>query len=231
MKPLSTTLPKALFPVAGRPFLDHQLALLARSGATRVVLSVGYLGNMVRDHLAANPPPIPVVLCDDGPTPVGTGGALRVAGEAGLLERSFLVTYGDSYLPIDLRPLFDFHEKSGTAATMSVLRNDGKWDGSNCVVLGDRVVRYEKIKDPEKRPADMHWIDYGISALDGAFVASWCDTFPLDLSAPLSRLSLAGGLAAFPVTQRFYEIGSPNGLADLETLLSAPQQQRGGVAQ
>ena len=40
--------PKPMLPVAGRPFLFHQLELLAREGADEVVLCIGYLGDVIR---------------------------------------------------------------------------------------------------------------------------------------------------------------------------------------
>ena len=127
-------------------------------------------------------------------------------------------------MPIDLRPLLAQHLASGLPATMAVLENEGRWDASNCIVQGQRVVRYEKIQDPTLRPPEMRWIDYGATALDRAFVESWPRTLPLDLAAPLTRLSRDGKLGAFTVTERFYEIGSPAGLAELETHLRATGQ-------
>jgi NDP-sugar pyrophosphorylase family protein len=221
MKPLSGLLPKILFPVAGRPFLDRQLDLLVRGGATKVLLCVRHLAHMVEAHLAASPPPLPVTLSDDGEQAAGTGGALIRALERGQLEPHFVVMYGDSYLPVDLRPLLAQHLASGLPATMAVLENDGRWDASNCVVEGQRVVRYEKIEDPAQRPPQMRWIDYGATALDRAWVESWPRTLPADLSTPLTRLSMDGKLGAFTVTERFYEIGSPAGLAELEAYLGA----------
>jgi NDP-sugar pyrophosphorylase family protein len=144
---------------------------------------------------------------------------VRRALEAGLLAPRFLVTYGDSYLPVDLRPLAAAHLSAGLPATMTVLRNEGRWDASNCVVAGGLVVRYEKIADPAARPPEMAWIDYGVTALEKEEVARWDDPAPFGLDRPLARLSGAGRLGAFAVTERFYEIGSPGGLAELEARL------------
>ena len=106
---------------------------------------------------------------------------------------------------------------------MSVLDNQGQWDASNCVVEGERVVRYEKIAEPSRRPAEMHWVDYGMTALDRSEVARWTLGPPFDLAGPIAELSRRGRLGAHVAPERFYEIGSPQGLAELEHLL----QQRG----
>lgn len=224
MRVVSSTLPKVLFPIAGRPFLDHQLALLKRGGATQVLLLVGHLHEQVLEHLARVPPPLPVSHAVERER-LGTGGALRAALEQGLLAERFVLTYGDSYLTLPAQDLMATHLRLGLDASMSVLDNQGRWDASNCVVEGERVVRYEKIADPAQRPPEMHWIDYGMTALERAEVARWTLAPPFDLAGPLTALSKQGRLGAQVALERFYGIGSPEGLAELERLL----QQRGNT--
>jgi NDP-sugar pyrophosphorylase family protein len=219
MKPLSDRLPKVLFPVAGRPFLDWQLELLARNGATRVLLCVSHFADEIGAHVRSRPQPLAVELVDDGPRRAGTGGAVRSALQRAAVDEHFFVTYGDSFLPVDLRGMYQAHTQSGRPATMSVHRNDGRWDASNAVVEGDRVVRYEKIANAAARPPEMRWIDFGLTAFRRDEVLAWPDPEPFDLAAPLGRLSTQGRLGAFEFAERFYEIGSPAGLAELEQLL------------
>ena len=219
MRPLADRLPKSLFPVAGRAFLEWQLERLWAGGATRALLCVGHRGDDVRAHVARSCPPVPVDFCDDGARPLGTGGALAAAVARGLTDERFVVTYGDSYLPIDLRPLVAAHLAAGTPATMAVYANGDRWDRSNAVVADQRVLRYAKSLDAAARPAAMRHIDYGLSIFERSEVAAWRAPLPLDLAAPLGRLADAGQLAAYEVRERFYEIGSPSGLAELEQLL------------
>lgn len=232
MKPLSEQLPKSLFPVAGRPFLDWQLQAVARAGATRVMLAVAHLSEAIAAHLAATRPPVPVTLVCDGDVGVvpagraGTGGALVAAARRGLVDEHFLVTYGDSYLPVELRPLWTTHLRARLPATMAVHENRDRWDASNCVVERGRVVRYEKITDAALRPPQMRWIDFGLLALSRDEVATWSDPLPFDLAAPLGRLAGAGRLGAQPYSERFYEIGSPTGLAELEQHLAQSREVR-----
>lgn len=219
MKPLAERLPKSLFPVAGRPFLDWQLERVARGGASRVLLLVAHMSEAIAAHLAGTPPPLPVTLVRDDELGgrAGTGGALAAAARRGLVDGRFLVTYGDSYLPVELAPLLRAHLSSGLPATMAVHENRDRWDASNVVVEDGRVVRYEKL---EQRPPEMRWIDFGLVAFDRDEVQRWSDAPPFDLAAPLSRLVAARKLGAFAYSERFYEIGSPAGLAELEQRLS-----------
>src|SRR5687767_15508520 len=100
LRPITATTPKALVEVAGRPFIEHQLALLRRNGIRRVVLCLGYLGEQIQALLgdgAAHG--VELDYSFDGEQLLGTGGALRRA--APLLGQVFWVLYGDSYLDID----------------------------------------------------------------------------------------------------------------------------------
>src|SRR5436190_842448 len=92
MRPLTETLPKALLPVAGTPFIDHQLGWLAAHGVTRVVLSIGYRGEMLRDHVGDGGRwGLSIRVVDEGTRLRGTAGALRLALDEGALDEGFLV--------------------------------------------------------------------------------------------------------------------------------------------
>jgi NDP-sugar pyrophosphorylase family protein len=215
MRPLTDRIPKALIPALGRPFVDHQLDWLAGHGVSEVVLSIGYRGHEIRDHVgdgAAHG--LRVRYVDEGSDLRGTAGALRLAFDQGVLDQRFLVTYGDSFLPIDFGEVFRAFTSSGAPALMTVFQNEGRWDQSNVIFEGGRVVLYDKLR--RTRPAtDFAYIDYGLSALERRVVG---DEIPSGLKADLAdlfgALSRRGDLAGLEVRERFYEIGSPAGLED-----------------
>lgn len=221
MESVSGGRPKALLPVAGRPFIEHQLELLARGGVGEAVICTGYGGAAVRAHVNDHAPAgLAVRFVDEGDELKGTAGALRLALDEGALAPAFGVLYGDSYLPIELRPVWDAFHGSALPAVMTVLRNEGRWDTSNAIVEDGRVVLYDKAgRDP--RAAERRWIDYGLSVLDRQVIA---ERIPAGATADLADLyhdlSVAGELGAFEVRQRFYEIGSPQGLQELERYLA-----------
>jgi NDP-sugar pyrophosphorylase family protein len=217
MASLTAGRPKALLPVAGRPFIDHQLELLAEAGVTDVVICTGYGGAELRSHVedgAAHG--LELRFVDEGDELRGTAGALRLAFDQGVLDPSFAVLYGDSYLPIELQPVWDAFRASRLPALMTVLRNDDRWDASNAIVADGRVVLYDKGgSDPRRR-----WIDYGLSVLAARVVAERVPAGAVsDLAEVYRDLSLAGELGAYEVEERFYEIGSPSGLEELERYL------------
>src|SRR5262245_11144573 len=216
MRPLTDALPKALLPVAGRPFVDHQLAWLARHGVTRVVLSIGYRGELVRQHVGDGAAfGVPVTYVDEGAELRGTAGALRLALDKAALDEAFLVTWGDSFLPVDFAAVWGRFRACGRPALMTVFRNEGRWDTSNVILEGDRVALYDKRR--ETRPAaDFAYIDYGLMALERRLVAAEVPARGrADLAELFHALSVRGDLAAMEVNERFHEIGSPEGLEEL----------------
>jgi NDP-sugar pyrophosphorylase family protein len=215
MRPLTETIPKALIPIAGRPFIDHQLAWLAAHGVTDVVLSVGYLGEALSAHVGDGAAfGLRVRTVDEGPNLRGTAGAVRLAFDQGALEERFLVTYGDSFLPIDFSAVFDAFATSGAPALMTVFRNQGRWDTSNVIFDGRMVSLYDKQR--RTRPAEeFAFIDYGLSALERRVVAAEIPAgAKADLADLFHALSQRGELAGYESAERFYEIGSPAGLED-----------------
>jgi NDP-sugar pyrophosphorylase family protein len=209
-------LPKTLIPVAGRPFADHQLTWLAEQGVTQVVYCIGYRGDQIRDYVGGGERwGLEVVYVDEGPDLRGTGGALRLAHDAGALAESYAVLYGDSFLRVDLPRVHEAFHASGRPALMTVLRNQNRWDRSNADFDGELVIRYSKTEE------DFEWIDYGVSILTRDIAGEIPRDEPADLADLFARLSREGRLAGYEVGERFYEIGSPEGLAELERFLNS----------
>jgi NDP-sugar pyrophosphorylase family protein len=209
-------LPKTLVPVAGRPFADHQLTWLAEQGVGDVVYCIGYRGDQIRDYIGDGGRwDLKVTYVDEGSDLRGTGGALRLAYDTGVLAESYAVLYGDSYLRLDLPRVHEAFRASGRPALMTVLRNEGRWDKSNADFDGALVTRYAKTE------GDFEWIDYGLSILTRDIAGEIPRDEPADLAELFTRLSGEGRLAGLEVTERFYEIGSPHGLAELERFLGS----------
>lgn len=220
MRPFTESLPKALLPVRGVPFADWQLAQLARQGIERVVYSVGYLGWMLKEHIGDGSRfDLSVAWVDEADQLRGTGGALRLALDQGALDDAFLVLYGDSYLPVAVPEVERAWECCDMPALMTVMRNEERWDASNAIFVDGRVVLYDK-RRPRTRIDEMRWIDYGLSILTSRVVASRIEPDAVaDLADLYHDLSIEGRLAGFEVSERFYEIGTADGLADLEAHL------------
>lgn len=220
LRPVTATVPKAMIPVRGRPFADIQLAWLAAQGVTDVVYSIGYLGEQISEHVGGGCQfGLNVGYVDEGTELKGTAGALRVAHDQGVLEPHFGVLYGDSYLTFNVPAAMAAHRAAGLSALMTAYRNEGLYDTSNAKLSGGRVVRYDKrAADPVAE--GLLWIDYGFSVIDRDAVLPLVPSGAVvDLGEIQADLSHRGELAAYEVTERFYEIGSPAGLMELEAHL------------
>jgi NDP-sugar pyrophosphorylase family protein len=214
MRPVTETVPKALIPVNDEPFIAHQVRLLARSGFERAVLCVGHMGDMVEAFVGDGTQfGVHAEYSYDGDVRLGTAGALRRALPH--LGDRFFVVYGDSYTACDYRAVQAAFERDGTAALMTVFNNRGALEPSNVVFANGRVQRYEKgATDPE-----FAYIDYGVSIFRAETFASLPDGVAVDLANVVTSLITRRELAGFEIATRFYEIGSPGGLAETEALL------------
>ena len=207
-------LPKALVPLAGAPFLGHQLRWLHDAGVTDVVLLTGYRGDLIRDFAGDGANfGLQIAYRDDGAVPRGTAGA--VARAVPLLGDAFLTVYGDALLRADpgavaaaLVPPYE--------GVMSVFRNDDRWLTSNVRVDGERIAAYDK----RAVPGEMSHIDYGINAFRSDVFAGVPADRTVDLAEIHGQMIARRTLRAFPVSERWYEIGTPEALAETERFLA-----------
>jgi len=215
LHPITQNIPKALVEVAGTPFICRQLDYLRRQGVARAVLCIGHLGEQIEavtgDGRAFG---IEIRYSPDGPLLLGTAGALKRA--LPLLGERFFVLYGDSYLPCDFHVVQRAFVQSGKTALMTVYRNQDRWDKSNVLFRDGRVLEYNKgAPKPE-----MEHIDYGLGVLSSATLDAYPEEQPFDLADVYHELSLTDRLAGFEVSERFYEIGSYQGLQAAEAYFS-----------
>lgn len=215
LRPLTETVPKALVDIRGEAFLGHQLRLLRAAGVQRVVLCVSYRGEQIREYARDGSAwDLRVDYSWDGPRLLGTAGAVRQA--LPLLGENFFVLYGDSYLPCDYAAIQTAFLASGKSGLMTVHRNEGRWDASNVEFSEGKILVYDKVQ----RTQAMRHIDYGLGVFSRRVFENLPPADPADLAVIYQDLLRRGGLAAFEVPDRFYEIGSADGIRDLEEFLS-----------
>jgi N-acetyl-alpha-D-muramate 1-phosphate uridylyltransferase len=218
--PLTEKIPKSLIPIAGEPFIVHQLRLLQRSGIQHVILCVGHLGDMIEQVIGDGSGfGVKIEYSHDGANLLGTAGAVRTA--LPMLGEKFFVIYGDSYLACDYSAIEQEFLRSEKLGLMTVFRNDGQWDTSNVEFEEGRILSYSKTN----RTPRMRYIDYGL----GVFRAeAFTRSHATDLADVYADLLEANELAAAEVRQRFYEIGSPAGIKEMENFFT---QRRGDAKQ
>ena len=214
LRPVTETIPKALVELAGKPFIDHQLDLLRRNRIRRVVFCLGYKGEMIESYLGdGSQLGMELKYAYDGEKLLGTGGALRRA--APLLGEVFWVMYGDSYMDIDYAAVLADFASRNVQGMMTVLRNNNRWDRSNVVFRDGVLVRYDK----RALTPEMQYIDYGVAILRREALLRVPENEPYDLATLYSQLVAEGQMAGHEVTNRFYEIGTPEALEETRKYL------------
>jgi NDP-sugar pyrophosphorylase family protein len=215
LRPITEKIPKSLVPVAGRPFLAHQLEMLHARGLRRVVLCIGFLGEMIQREFGHEACGIKLDYSFDGEKLLGTGGAIKHALPK--LGGEFFILYGDSYLPIEYASIAESFHRSGKPGLMTVYHNEGKYDTSNVVFRNGEIAVYDK----KARLPEMRHIDYGLSMFKAPVFEACPADQVFDLAEVMGKLVHEKQLAGYEVPERCYEMGSPAGLAELEKLLAS----------
>lgn len=208
LRPITEKIPKALIEINNVPFIDYQLNYLKKQGITNVVLCTGFLAEQIVNYVGdGSRYGLKVVYSNDGEKLLGTGGAIKNAAK--FLDDDFFILYGDSFLPIEFLPIYNKFKFNKLPALMTILENNNQWDKSNVIFDGIQINLYDKKNYSDQ----MNYIDYGLSICKkDIFIKTTYDIF--DLAEIFTLLSKENHLDFYEVNQRFYEIGSQQGIED-----------------
>jgi NDP-sugar pyrophosphorylase family protein len=206
--PVTQNIPKSLVEIHGRPFLAWQLSLLRKYGVTRIVLCLGHYSEMIKEFIANENLGLEVLFSEDGATPLGTGGAIQKATP--LLGEQFMVLNGDSYLEVNYSDVCSAFIKSEKHGLMTIYKNLNSHENSNIEFRDGAIKNYNK-KVSSKR---MEYIDFGLSVFSSSAFESQQPATEYDLSVIYEKLLASEQLASFEAEQRFFEIGSHQGLIE-----------------
>jgi NDP-sugar pyrophosphorylase family protein len=215
------TMPKSMVPVAGKPYLEHQVAELRRQGITDIVLLVGHLGEQIDQHFGDGSMYGVRIRYGWERTPQGTGGGLREAAD--LLAETFLLIYGDSYLPIDYREVHATLADDPSAIGVAVVYDNSESTTvpNNIGLAADgTIVRY--VKDAIQTP-DLRYVEAGVLAFRKSVVELLPPGRPISLEKEVFPLLIdRSQLRGYITRERFYDIGTPDRLAVIDHLFSTP---------
>jgi NDP-sugar pyrophosphorylase family protein len=218
--PLTKDVPKPMAPIAGTPYLEYQLRLLKQQAILDIVLLTGYLGDQIESYFGDGGRFGLSIRYSREKAPLGTGGALREA--EGLLSETFLVIYGDSYLPIEYKELLKELGSSGATGVVAIYDNRiGDTSVRNNVAIDEsnRVILYDK--ESVDNPALTH-VEAGVLAFRRRVLELLPAAGKVSLESEIfPRLIARKELLAWPTRQRFYDIGTPERLHVIEGLLTS----------
>jgi len=214
LQPLTKSIPKSMIPVLGKPFLEHELEMLSHHGIKNIVLSVGYLGEHIKDYFGDGSKKGLNIKYSLEEKPLGTGGAIKLAYN--LLMDEFFVVYGDSYLLIDYQEFYAFFKASKKIGAMVAYdnKNGGVAVPFNISIDKNRLVTMYKKNSNDK---NLHLVDAGVLA----FKKTVLDLIPNQKTISLEEKILPGlikqrELISFVTHQKFYDIGLPNKAKEFE---------------
>ncbi|MFC1904341.1 sugar phosphate nucleotidyltransferase [Chloroflexota bacterium] len=207
---LTRNQPKSTLNIRGKTFLEYQLELLRRGGIKDIVLCVGHMGEQIERHCGNGKKYGLNIKYSAEDKPLSTAGALKKAES--LLNDTFFTMYGDSYLFLDFGLIMNYYQSQNKLALMTVYKNYDRYGISNTEVEGNLVRQFSK----KEKTEDMVYIEYGVNI----FQKEALKMVPKNQFCPLDdlfhRLIEMEELLAFEVKDRFYEVGSPEGLKEFE---------------
>ena len=200
--------PKVLAEVKGRPFLAYLLDWLAAARVRSAVFCTGYLADHVREALGAKHGPMSLLYSEES-TPLGTGGALRLALPM-LDSDPVLVVNGDSFCGLDLKDFLNWHDSQRAVATLvSVWMADaGRYGHVN--IKGDGCV----LGFNEKGCCSEGWINAGIYLLSRSLLQDIPEGTAVSLEREMFPMWVGRGLYGYRTNQPFLDIGTPESYAE-----------------
>jgi N-acetyl-alpha-D-muramate 1-phosphate uridylyltransferase len=201
--------PKSLVEIGGTPFIDLQLSRLAKLGVARVHICIGHLGDQIRNFVGDGAKfGIQVTYSEDGPVKLGTGGALSKA--LNQIKEDFFVVYGDTFPNLSFRSMQSTFQRQKPDALMAYMRNPETLDQSNVRPGEPPLIEYVR------GDSDVKFIDYGVSILKRETLINFFERQSWELPEYFEAISTSKKLFGHECFERFYEIGSDNGIKDFE---------------
>jgi len=214
-------IPKALVPVSGRQFLAWQLDWLLANNIKQVLLAAGYMGDKIENWVKQQPFKDQVSISIE-PMPLGTGGAVKYAVQYRVGKESFWVLNGDSLLPdLNFANMEKAHRKSGVLGTIAVtaIEDSGRY-GTVVFDKNGKITRFE-----EKKNRGAGWINAGIYLLDSSIFSSISPAENISIENEIfPKLAAEGKLSVFQAKPPLLDMGTPQGLKNMENYLAKKQE-------
>jgi NDP-sugar pyrophosphorylase family protein len=207
--------PKSMVKICGVPFLQYQLELFKQNGIFRVVLCLGHFGEQIESFFGNGSRFEMDIRYSFENKPLGTAGALKNA--ISLLDNEFFTIYGDSYPFLDFSNVLDYFHSKNKLALMTVYKNNNLYGSSNTIISGEMVTKYNK---KEKTP-EMTYIEYGVNLFRKDILKRIPDDSFYEMGGVFNSLIEENQLLSYEIKERFYEIGSPWGLAAFKEYIGA----------
>jgi NDP-sugar pyrophosphorylase family protein len=204
--PYTTVLPKPLMPIGDHPILEVILRQLERAGFTDVIISTGYLHELIQAYLAANPHPGLALRCSHEAEPLGTIGPLHLIPD---LAETFMVMNGDILTDLDYRRLLAAHRERGALATIATYTREVNVDFG--VLEHDRDLRIRAFRE---KPVYRFDVSMGIYVLQRVVLDLVPRGQPFGFDQLMHTLVQRGDpVSSYPFDGYWLDIGRPDDYA------------------
>jgi D-glycero-alpha-D-manno-heptose 1-phosphate guanylyltransferase len=208
--------PKAMAPIAGKPFLAYLLSMLEAVGFRRVILCVGYGSQQIQAWLGDGRDLGLEISYSHETQPMGTAGALRLAHTRYAEGQSFFAMNGDSIADLDFQALLEAHRRHATPATVALVRvPDASRYGSIELGDGDRVKAFRE-KSSAHEPG---YINAGVYLFTPQVMDLVAEGRQVSLEQEILPALASSGLVAFRYDGYFIDIGIPEDWTRAQTEL------------
>lgn len=206
MRPYTFEMPKGLFPVGGKPILEYIIELLSKYDIRNIIMSVGYLGEKIKDHFGDGKKFGVKITYISESAPHGTGGALNLA-RSHIAGNTFLVIHGDILVDINLTDLISFHNEQDVLSTIALTSVVDPSKFGEVALHGAKVTRF--IEKPLKGRQTSQLISCGIYVFNKEifnYLPKKGISLLEDIFPTLAREQKLGG---FLFEGRWVDIGTP----------------------
>ncbi|MBI1935311.1 nucleotidyltransferase family protein [Candidatus Woesearchaeota archaeon] len=153
MRKLTSSLPKPMIKVAGKPLIEHQVELFRKYGIKELLLCLHYMPEGIMSHFNEGKRFGVKIRYSIEKEPMGTAGALKLAED--FFDDRFIVIYGDNFTTLDLEDLARFHKSNGSFATIALHKKNSSQKSSSAVILNKNLRVERFIERPDIDEADL----------------------------------------------------------------------------
>jgi len=206
MRPYTFEMPKALFPVGGKPILEYIVEMLRRYEIRNIIFSIGHSGDKIRDHFGDGEKFGVDITYVSEEKEAGTGGALVLAKKH-IKNETFLVIHGDILINLNISDFITFHKEQGLPATIALTSVVDPSSFGEVALHGTRITRF--IEKPKKGKQLSQLINCGLYALEKNILSFLpADGYSL-LEDIFPKLASMKQLAGFNFEGQWIDIGTP----------------------
>lgn len=206
MRPFTFEMPKGLFPVGGKPILEHIVEMLAKNDIRDIIFSVGHLGDKIQEYFGDGKKFGVRISYIREEKEAGTAGALILAKKH-IRTDTFLVVHGDTLIDLNLSDLISFHKDQETVATIALTSVVDPSNFGEVALHGTRITRFKE--KPKKGKQNSQLINGGLYIFNNKIFDYISGTLPSQLEDIFPVLASEKQLSGFLFEGRWADIGTP----------------------